>query len=407
MQALALPGGKTMIYSTKARLLAAGAALSMFAGPAFALDGNDVVAKLNNALLVQSGAGLTAESVTTNGSDVTLNNAKFVANGGKQTLPLGTIKMLGVEEEDGSYTAEKVSFDNVNITEEKMNFTASDISISGFYIPADPNGNTMDSVLLYDEAHIGKVAGVVDGKPAFSIDGADVTLEVADDNSSVDFDMKMNGIKADLSLADDPEAKETIQQLGLTTIDGKASMEGSWAPEDGTLDITDYSFDFAKVGKLNVTFSISGYTLDFIKSLNETTKTMAADPNNQEAQQAAGLAMLGLLQRLTFNSAEIRFDDAGITKKGLEFAAKKQNTTADQLTQMLKGMTPMMLAQFNVPELQNMVTTAVNTYLDKPGNLTITAEPKEGVPFPMIMGAAMGAPNTLPTVLGVKVKAND
>jgi hypothetical protein len=29
------------------------------------------------------------------------------------------------------------------------------------------------------------------------------------------------------------------------------------------------------------------------------------------------------------------------------------------------------------------------------------------VPFPMIMGAAMGAPNTLPQVLGVKVSAND
>lgn len=396
-----------MIYSTKARLLAAGAALSLFAGPAFALDGNDVVAKLNKALLVQSGAGISAESVTTNGADVTLNNAKFVANDGKQSLQLGTIKMLGIEEDSGSYYVDKVSFDNVNITEDKMNLTASDISIGGLSIPADATGNTMDSVLLYDEAHVGKIAGVMDGKPTFSVDGSDVTLEVADDNSSVNFDVKMNGIKADLSLVDDPEAKETIQQLGLTSIDGKVSMVGSWALEDGTMDIEEYAFDFAKVGKLNIALSISGYTLDFIKSLNETTKTMAADPNNQEAQQAAGLAMLGLMQRLTFNSAEIRFDDAGITKKGLEFAAKKQNTTADQLAQMIKGMTPMMLAQFNVPELQNMVTTAVNTYIDKPGNLTITAEPENGVPFPMIMGAAMGAPNTLPKVLGVKVTAND
>jgi hypothetical protein len=29
------------------------------------------------------------------------------------------------------------------------------------------------------------------------------------------------------------------------------------------------------------------------------------------------------------------------------------------------------------------------------------------VPFPMIMGAAMGAPKTIPSVLGVKVTAND
>ena len=55
---------------------------------------------------------------------------------------------------------------------------------------------------------------------------------------------------------------------------------------------------------------------------------------------------------------------------------------------------------------KNMVTEAVNTYLDNPGNLTISAEPENPVPFPMIMGAAMGAPNTLPDVLGVTVEAN-
>ena len=39
--------------------------------------------------------------------------------------------------------------------------------------------------------------------------------------------------------------------------------------------------------------------------------------------------------------------------------------------------------------------------------LKITAEPKDPVPFPMIMGAAMGAPQTIPQVLGVTITAND
>ncbi|WP_117194131.1 hypothetical protein [Rhizobium terrae] len=396
-----------MTYSMKARLLLAGAAFACLSAPAFALDGKDLVAKINGALSVQGGSGFTAESVTVNGSDVTAVNAKLVADAGKQSFPIGSVKFLGVEEDSGGYTVDKVSFDNVNITEDKMSFSVADISISGLVVPANPAGNDLSAVLLYDEAHVGKVTGTTDGKQAFSIDSMAVTTEVADDNSSVDFDMEIAGVKADLSLVDDPEAKDTIQQLGLTSIDGGMTMEGSWVVSDGTLDLTEYAFDFKNVGRLSLAFSLTGYTLDFIKSLNETTKTMAANAGNQEAEQAAGLAMLGLMQRLTFNSAEIRFEDAGITKKGLDFAAKKQNTTADQLTQMLKGMTPMMLAQFNVPDLQNMVTTAVNAYLDKPGNFTITAEPDKGVPFPMIMGAAMGAPNTLPKVLGVKVTAND
>jgi hypothetical protein len=54
-----------------------------------------------------------------------------------------------------------------------------------------------------------------------------------------------------------------------------------------------------------------------------------------------------------------------------------------------------------------MVSAAINAYIDNPKNLSITAEPEKPVPFPMIMGAAMGAPNTLPKMLGVTVTANE
>jgi hypothetical protein len=234
-----------------------------------------------------------------------------------------------------------------------------------------------------------------------------MTSEVADDNASVGFDVKVNGIKADLSMIEDPAAKDSLQQLNLTNIDGKISMVGNWELGPGTIAVEEYALDFANIGKLDMAFSVSGYTLDFIRSANETAKAMEANANKEEAQQAANLAMLGLLQRLTFNSAQIRFDDAGITKRALDYVGKQQGTSGEQMAQMLKAMTPMVLSQYNIPELQNMLSAAVNTYLDKPESLTFTAQPQKGVPFPMIMGAAMGAPNTLPTVLGVKVKAND
>jgi len=396
-----------MQYSTKARLLLAGAALSVFAGPAFALDGNDLVAKINTVLSVQSGGGFSAESVAVNGQDVTLTNARFTANGGKQSFPLGTISFEGVAEDNGGYTVETVSFDNVNVTNEGMNFTASDISMSGLVIPSDPNAASLDALLLYDTAHVGRIAATIDGKPAFSVDEVTTTTDIAADSSSIGFDFQANGIKSDLSLVEDPKAKDTIQQLGLTSIDGKITMRGNWTLADGTIDVDEYAFDFANIGRFNIALSVAGYTLDFAKSVNETVKAMEANPNREEAQQAANLAMLGLMQRLTFNSAEIRFEDAGITKRALDFAGKSQGTTGEQMAQMLKGMTPLVLAQYNLPELQNMLSAAVNTYLDNPGSFTISAEPDNAVPFPMIMGAAMGAPNTLPQVLGVKVTAND
>ena len=102
-------------------------------------------------------------------------------------------------------------------------------------------------------------------------------------------------------------------------------------------------------------------------------KAADANPNKEEANQAMGLAMMGLLQQLTFNSASIRFDDATITKRVLDYIGWQQGVSGDQLAQSLKGMVPMMMAQLNVPELQNQVSTAVNSYLDAPKSLTISA----------------------------------
>ncbi len=117
--------------------------------------------------------------------------------------------------------------------------------------------------------------------------------------------------------------------------------------------------------------------------------------------------MLGLMQQMSFTHAEISFADAGITQRGLEYAGAQQGQSADQMKQLVKAMVPIGLSQLKLGELQNTVSAAVNAYLDKPENITISAAPENPVPFPMIMGAAMGAPETLVKMLGVSVTSNE
>jgi len=396
-----------MRYSSTIRLLAAGTTLIALGTPALALDGNDLVKKLNSALYMQQGEGIVPGSVEVNGSTVTLRNSLFEAGASQGSLPLGTIEMEGVEEDAGGYTIETVTFENVDLRQDKTEISASDIVMSGVTVPANTTGNSLDSVLLYDEATTGPMAIKVDGKTVASIGSSKLTTDVSDDDKKISFDLQVADIKADLATIDDPATKQTISDLGITSLDGKVSMTGSWDLEPGTLAIEEYAFDFANIGKLDMAFSLSGYTLDFVRSANETARAMEANPNKEQAEQAANLAMLGLMQRLTFNSAMISFADDGITEKALDVVGKQQGTSGDQLAQMIKAMTPIVLAQYNIPELQNALSQAVNTYLDNPGSLTITAQPPSPVPFPMILGAGMGAPNTLPQVLGVTVKAND
>ncbi len=67
----------------------------------------------------------------------------------------------------------------------------------------------------------------------------------------------------------------------------------------GTVDVEEYAIDLDDVGRLNMSFGFSGYTLAFIKSMQETVKAQAANPNKEQADQAASLAMLGLMQQLS------------------------------------------------------------------------------------------------------------
>ncbi|MBP1860804.1 DUF945 family protein [Rhizobium herbae] len=397
-----------MLPNRNLRLMLASAAFIGLSGPAFALDGADLVTKLNAAYAL-SGATIAYENVAVDGTTVTLTGVtvKSTAAPGKD-FKVGEVTLEGVEESDnGGYYVETVTLPDVDVKEDETAVTAKDITMGGLTIPGNPTGGTINDMVLYESAGTGPVTVTVKGKQVFSMDESEANLAKQESDAGFDFDATLSGIKADLSDVEDAKAKDAIEKLGLKTLSGEMTIKGSWEVASGNVSLEEYAFDFANVGRLAFAVDISGYTLEFMKSIQEAMKAQEANPNKEEANQAMGLAMMGLVQQLTFNSASLRFDDATITKRVLDYIGAQQGVTGDQLAQSLKGMVPLMMAQLNVPELQNQVSTAVNTYLDGPKSLTISAEPANPVPFPMIIGAAMGAPNTVPGVLGVKVTAND
>lgn len=393
------------IYRTT-RLMLSGAAFFSLAGSAFALDGADLLKKINAAYEAQGGT-ISAEGVDINGTTVTLKNVTVKPTGG-ESLPIGEVTLSGVEEdEEGGYYIEEAAFPDINKTGDGVTVTAQELTLGGISVPATPGGDTLDGMMLYETAHTGPLKVVKDGTEVFSLLQSDMNLTLREDESGFDFDGAFKSMKADLTKTDDPKSKDAIEKLALQHVQGDITMKGAWELGPGTISVSEIGFDFTNIGKLNLGFKISGYTMAFMKSMQDAMKESEANPNKEQAQQALGLAMLGLMQQLSFEGAQVRFEDASITKRALDYAGAQQNMSGKQMADSLKAMTPIMLAQLNIPELQNAVSAAVNTFLDDPKSLTVKATPEKPVPFPTIVGAAMGAPNTLPQVLGVKVSAND
>ncbi|MBB4236400.1 hypothetical protein [Rhizobium esperanzae] len=395
-----------MNFYRTTRLMLSGAAFFSLAGSAFALDGTDLLKKINAAYAAQGGT-IAAENIDIDGTTVTLKNVTLKPAGG-ESLPIGEITLSGVEEdEDGGYYIEEAAFPDINKTQDGVTVTAQELTLGGISVPATAGGDSLDTMMLYETAHTGPLKVVKDGAEVFSLLQTDMNLTLREDESGFDFDGAFKSMKADLSKAEDAQSKDAIEKLALQHVQGDITMKGAWELAPGTIDISEFAFDFTNIGKLNLGFKISGYTMAFMKSMQDAMKESETNPNKEQSQQALGLAMLGLMQQLSFEAAQVRFEDASITKRALDYAGSQQNMSGKQMADSLKAMTPIMLAQLNIPELQNAVSAAVNTFLDDPKSLTVKAAPEKPVPFPTIVGAAMGAPNTLPQVLGVKVSAND
>lgn len=389
-------------------LLLASTAFMSIGQAALALDGNDVLAKMN-ALTSSNGMVLSADSAEETSSDtIVLKGAVMTfTTADNQKVPLGDITLEGVsEDDDGGYEIEKASFANINVMENGDGISAEDIYIEGISVPGKPEAGTLNSVMMFSSIHVGQTKIFSQNQQVVSIDEAVANYTVADDESKIDFDGKISGVKIDTSSTPDPKAQEAIQALGLQNINGEITMKGDWTLADGKMTLSEYAFDFENIGRLDLTFSISGYTLQFLKALQDTMKQAEANPDKQAGQQAMGLAMMGLMQQLSYNGASIRFDDAGITAKVLDYAGKQQGVDGQQFAQSLKGMLPMLLAQLNMPDLQNQIVAAANAYLDDPKSLEVSAKPAQPLPFPQIMGAAMGNPADLVQTLNVRITAN-
>lgn len=390
------------------QVLFASTAAVLLSSQAHALDGEDMLKKLSAAYAAY-GSQITFNSVTTDDTTVVAKGVKLkVENTEKPVdLPIGDVTFSDVEEaDDGGYYAGNVTFQNVDMTKDGGHLTAKDLQIDGLSIPSNPSADSLDGMILFESAHAGPITFEQDNKRVFQIEKIESNAQIADDNSTVSSDTTVSGIWADLSDVKDPKSQETINKLGLTNVNGNITTKGSWTAATGKIDVTEFSIDARDIGKINLALSMSGYTQQLMKAMQDATKAAAANPDKKAGDAALGMTMMGLLQQLSFNNASIRFDDASITKRLLDYFGKEQGVTGEQFAQSLKGMVPIMMAQLNVPDLQNQVSAAVSKFLDDPKNIEIKAAPASPVAAPMIMGAAMGAPQTLPQVLGVSVNAN-
>ena len=373
------------------------------AAPALA-QAQDIPAALDRlkALSAEQGVELDWSSEDISGSDVVLSDVVMVVEG--EDLPIGDITLTGISESDTGYSIEELSLAPVTAQEEEFSVAIEGVGMTGIELPKEGE-DTHGDFAFYETATVESVVVSMAGTEVFTLTDLHAEITPPEGDNAMAFDAAAESFTIDLSVIEDPNQRQVLQALGYEQLQGDMQMAGTWQPGDGRMALSQYNLTVADAGTLGFNFDVGGYTPEFIKSMTELQQQMAE--STEEEQSAHGLAMLGLMQQLTFHEAEIAFTDDSLTGKILNYVAERQGMSADAVANQAKAIMPFALAQLNNPELTKMVTEAVSNFLDDPQSLRITATPNEPVPFALIMAGAMSAPENLPQTLGVTVTAND
>jgi hypothetical protein len=370
---------------------------------AHAADPADVASRLKDVFAKQD-VDLQWKAVSGDTSSMVLSGVTAGASGTDERAAIGDVTLTDVTEDGGDYVIGTASLPTYKMENDGANVSMTGVSISGLRLPPPDSTDPMDSVMLYDKAAIGEVSVKRDGAQVFDLANFHVDITRPEGGNPLKFDGGAESFTADLSSVDDPKTKAAIKALGYETLEGSFVMAGSWAPQTGAASLDTYKLTVKDAGTLDISFKMNGYTPEFIRSLHAIRKKIAEAPEDQKTAQS--MALLGLLQQLSFGGATIRFDDDSLTGKVMDHVAQQEGMQKSDVANQAKAMLPFVLAKLNNPDLTAQVTKAVSAFLDDPKNLAIVAAPPNPVPLAVIAAGAMSAPQQLTETLGVKVIAN-
>jgi hypothetical protein len=344
---------------------------------------------------------LTVGSATLDGANVVAKDISIGLAGG-EPMKIAEITLENVTEKDGGgYLIGSLAAPATTIDKEGMKVEFGGASLNGYTIPAVGETDPVKLLGLYQSMNVAPMRVSSKGAEVFRMDGITATMSEYVKDQPLTFEAALKGLWGDLSKIEDRKAQETLAAFGYKEITGGITMKGSWNPSDGKMSVTEALYNIDNVGKLNVLFDISGYTPELVKGIQEMSKSMEG-----QDESAKGLAMLGLLQQLNFISMTIRFDDASITGKALDYAAKQAGQDRAAIINQTKGVLPFALAQLKDPDFAQKVTEAASEYLDNPKSLEIKAAPPAPVPFAILAATGSTTPEALIKQLNVTVTAN-
>ena len=367
-------------------LFLSGAALSVTAFPAFAIEPEPAAQALAAALAGDANVKVTFDSASQDGANL-------------------RVAGLTVADADGDGT---VRFDNVVVEAptEGANgiFQTPRISFGQGKLSGKSNGSigaaTMSDVTVLDPKTV-KTTGPAKGLLFATAEATDIRITGADQPGELtvarayvemgnvvdNVPQDSRGTIEDFTVPPEffAESKFKPKTIGYQKLVFYLSWDGTRELAAKTMTIRNFTVSLQDGGD----FSINGVMG------NLPAPTALNDPNaSQQASQT------------NVHTMTLRYDDKSLAGRIMDELAKQQGISREDYANQIAGALPFLLAALNNPEFQSQVAGALGTFLKEPQSLTVKLQPPAPISGQEIMQVLGSAPQTLPDRLNASVTAN-
>lgn len=359
----------------------------LFAGHAMAADARSVADQLVNLV----GRGGTATATYDNAADtpdgITITNFKITDSSDGSSGEIGQIIVKNAADRSpGGFTADSITMGNGRITSDNNVVSWAAATMDQVTVPSAAEASDARFVPFTHFSLDGLNVAGPDLSAPLPINKIDVSLSDVAEGVPHTVKIDLTGLEVPMSVIEDEDQRKAMEQLGYNSFVINFAVDGTYQSDVDSIDVRNIALDIKDFGRLEISGFFSGVPLSKLQS-------------SSGAQELMSSAMI--------NKAQIRFVNTGIVDRFLDMQANAMGASRADLVAQFSSALPLMLNVIGNQGFQDKVAAAATAFLQTPQSLTLIAGPSSPVPVMQLVGAFMNAPQTLPDVLTLDVKANN
>lgn len=369
--------------------------LALAALPEVALAFEPTQSAVANALLasLEDGAYDTAAagSVTLEGDMTVLRDVSARAANSTAAMTAAIVRIEGaVVDAKNALVAARLTYEDAAIVSsngDRLGFAS--IVVEDTRTAADGETSGVLALLgAFDRIILTGVESRTASGDALTVDAVSVALGERNAAEALAGEATVEGLAFDTAIWQEPLASQ-MKALGYTRMNVTIRAKGRWAAATGSAVVEDFAIRIADLGALDISLSADGLTAAAITGM--TTKV-------EDATQ-----LMALMETIKLSAVTVTYTDEGIAGLLLDQLAQRAGVPRPTLVQGIVSTLPQALAVIEDEALIGKIVTAAAAFLTEPGTLTLRAVPAAPVSATEIVGAAIFAPASLPTILDLEI----